>query len=372
MLHVDIPSRAEIEKLVATRANLSVSIYVRTTPVTQEIGASRISFKNLCHKAGQQLEAAGLNKRDIAAIIEPLADVLDDEAFWDTQANSLAVFATPDSVATYRLANQIPDQVHVSDRFHVQPLLRAVTFPHNAFILVLGENGVALHQLDAGGEPVHLRVPDLPKSAADFVGKSTLNGRSHSGRIGGSEGQNVRLRQYVRAVDQALRYILTGQTRPLIIAATNPLASMFRQATTYPHLAPGEIKGNSERMTPAELAADAREVLDEVYRTEVDVVKALFKRRASEGRSTADVAQAARAATLGAIDTLMFDMDADETGTIDEQSGAVSFGPPGPHTYGLVDEIAGRALATGAKVMAVRKPDLPAGETLAAVLRYPI
>lgn len=372
MLHVDIPSRAEIEKLAAARTQLCVTIYVRTTPVTQEIGASRIAFKNLCHAAGQQLEAAGLTKRDIAAITEPLADVLDDDVFWETQANSLAVFATPSGVATYRLANHIPDQVHVSDRFHIQPLLRAITFPHNAFILVLGENGVALHQLDASGEPLPLRVPDLPKSAADFAGKSTLNDRSHSGRIHGSEGQNVRLRQYVRAVDQALRHVLTGQTRPLIIAATNPLASMFRQASTYPHLAPGEIKGNSERLTPAELASAAREVLDAVYRAEVEEVTALYQRRAAEGRAIADIAQAARAATLGAIDTLVLDMDADETGTIDEQSGAVSFGQPGPHTYGLVDEIAGRALATGARVMAVRKTDLPAGEALAAVLRYPI
>ena len=52
--------------------------------------------------------------------------------------------------------------------------------------------------------------------------------------------------------------MLAGRDRPLIIAATDPLASMFRQANTYPHLAPGEIKGNAERMTPSELAAGAR------------------------------------------------------------------------------------------------------------------
>lgn len=372
MLYVDIPTRTEIEKLVSARANLCVTIYVRTMPLTQEIGASRIAFKNLSHQASEQLEAAGVPKREITAIAESLADILDDDAFWATQANSLAVFATSGSVATYRLANHIPDQVHVSDRFHIQPLLRAVTFPHNAFILVLGENGVALHQLDASGEPVHLRVPDMPKSAADSAGKSTLNDRSHSGRIHGSEGQNVRLRQYVRAVDQALRHVLTGQTRPLIIAATDPLASMFRQGTTYPHVAPGEIKGNAERMTPSELAAAARSVLDEVYRTQVLEVKELYARRSAEGRATADVAQAARAATLGAIDTLLFDMDAEETGTIDAEDGRVSFAAPGPHSYGIVDEIAGRALTSGARVLAVRKADLPDGQALAAVLRYPV
>jgi len=372
LLYVDIPCRSEIEKLVSSRASLCVTIYVRTTPVTQDIGASRIAFKNLSQQACEQLEAAGLPKREISAINQSLEDVLDDDAFWATQANSLAVFATPGSVATYRLANHVPDQVHVSDRFHLQPLLRAVTFPHNAFILVLSENGAALHQLDASGEPVQLRVPDMPKSAADSAGKASLNDCSPSGRIHGSEGQNVRLRQYVRAVDQALRHVLAGQTRPLIIAATDPLASMFRQGTTYPHLAPGEIKGNAERMNAVELASAARSVLDELYRTDVQAVKELYARRSSEGRATADVAQAARAATLGAIDTLLFDMDADETGTISAEDGRVSFGAAGPHTYGIVDEIAGRALTSGARVMAVRKADLPDGQMLAAVLRYPV
>jgi len=372
VLHVDIPSRPEIEKLASSRAEPSVTIYIKTTPLTQEIGASRIALKNHGHQALEQLKAAGIDKRRLWPIEEAMNHVVDDDAFWASQANSLALFATPDGVRTYRLANHIPDQVHVSDRFHIQPLLRAVTFPHSAFILVLGENGVKLYQLDADSEPAPVRVPDLPKDAGDALGKTTLNDRSPSGRIHGSEGQNFRLRQYARIVDQALRHVLTGRDRPLIIAAADPLASMFRQANTYPHLAPGEIKGNSERMTPSELAAGARKVLDDLYAAQVAEMKALYAKREAEGRATADVAQAARAATFGAIDTLLFDMDADEAGTISEEDGSVSFGEPGPGTYGIVDEIAGRALATGAKVMAVRRPDLPAGEALSAILRYPI
>ena len=130
-----------------------MTIYVKTTPLTQEIGASRIALKNLGHQALEQLKAAGVDKRRLWPIEEVINHLVDDDAFWAIQANSLALFATPDGLLTYRLANHIPDQVHVSDRFHIQPLLRAVTFPHSAFILVLGENGVKLYQLDADTEP---------------------------------------------------------------------------------------------------------------------------------------------------------------------------------------------------------------------------
>ena len=44
---------------------------------------------------------------------------------------------------------------------------------------------------------------------------------------------------------------------------------------------------------------------------------------------------------------------------------------PGRDSYGVVDEIAGRALVAGARVLGVRKPDIPDGASLAAVLRYP-
>ena len=109
-------------------------------------------------------------------------------------------------------------------------------------------------------------------------------------RIQRSDGLNPQLRHYARLVAQALRHVLTGRDRPLIIAAADPLASMFRQANTYPHLAPGEIKGNSERMAPHELAAAARKVLDDLYAAQVAEMKALYVKREAEGRATADVA----------------------------------------------------------------------------------
>lgn len=372
MLHVDVPTRAEIEQLVAVRAAPAVSFYVRTTPLTRDAGASRIALKNMLKAAMEQLTAAGSGKRSLWPIEEAVNDLIDDDAFWAHQANSLAIFATPQSIKAYRLANHIPDQFHVSDRFHIQPLLRAVTFPNTAFILVLAENAVRLHALDAEGHAVPVRVPELPKDAASALGKTTLNDRSPSGRIHGSEGQNFRLRQYARIVDQALRHVLAGRDRPLIIAAADPLAAMFRQACSYPHLVPFEIKGNAEHLTPAELAAGARAILDDVHSAQVAELRRLFEARAAEGRSTADVAQAARAATFGAIDTLLFDMDADVPGTVGDD-GSVSFArQAGPGSYGIIDEIAGRALASGAKVLAVRKADLPTPHPVAAILRYPV
>ena len=59
MLHVDIPGRDELRALVDHRAPGSVSIYLPTTPLTQDVGASRIVLGNLVREAEAQLTAAG-------------------------------------------------------------------------------------------------------------------------------------------------------------------------------------------------------------------------------------------------------------------------------------------------------------------------
>ncbi|MBW7922896.1 MAG: hypothetical protein H3C51_12470 [Rubellimicrobium sp.] len=371
MLHIDLPTRDEIARLAAARAEGSVSIYLRTTPVTQETQASRIEFGNLLREAEQQLQAADFDKRQLARLMDPLRDLADDDEFWKFQANSLAVFATPDRTRTYRLANELTSMVQVADRFHLKPLLRARTFDHGAFVLSLSEHAVSLMRMYAGLPPEVIRVPDMPASAASAAGKSTLNDRTFTGRIHGSEGQNVRFAQYVRKVDAALRPVLAGQEVPLVLAATGRLADIFRQMNSYPNLLDGGITESPDRLAVHELAEKARPVLDAAYEAEIAAIRALYAERAGLGRATSDVAGAARAATFGAVDTLLVNIDSVVPGFVDDETGAVTFvDVDDAAAYGVVDEIAGRALAQGARVLGVRAEDLPEGEELAAILRY--
>jgi len=373
MLYVDIPTRSEFSALNEVRSDACVSIYLRTTPLTQDIDASRIELGNLARQAREQLVAVGLDKRRLAPLMEEFDALAEDEEFWRLQANSLAVLATPDTLRTFRLANHLTSLVEVSDRFHLKPLLRAITFPHSAYILALSENAVRLVEMHADLPAATLKIADMPKSAAGAAGKSTLNERSPSGRIHGLEGQNVRFQQYARKVDAALRPFLAGRETPLVLAATGRLASVFRAVNSYPHLLPDGIENSPDRISDADLAQAARPVLDAAYAREVEELKALYDKRAGDGRATTDISDAARAATFGAVEILLVDMDAVVAGTIDEKTGAVSFAEnPDANSYGIVDEIAGRAFSTGARVLSVRRPDIPNQKDLAAILRFPV
>lgn len=373
MLYVDNPTQQDIKALNMRRADACISMYVPTTPLTQEVGISRTELRKLSKQAFSQLDIAGFNKRRLALMQEAIDHLLDDDEFWRLQANSLAVLLTPENVRTFRLANELTASVDVSDRFHLKPLLRALAFPHAAYVLAISENAVRMVEVLADGEPKDIKVPGLPHDAASAVHKTTLNSRGPTGRIQGSEGQKVRLAQYARIVDAAIRPILAGLDVPLIVAASEPLVSIYRSINSYARLLSDGITNTDDRSTNGDLAAAARPVLDNLYASEIESVKRAYEARAGSGRAYSDISDVARAATFGAIETLLVDIDISVPGTIDEANGVLTFAnAAGPSSYDVLDEIAGRTITSGGKVLAVRSNDIPGGGPTAAILRYSV
>lgn len=374
MLPVDLPTLAELKALAAVRGGPAIALYLETTPLTQQAEASRIEFGNLVRAAVAQLQAVGTDKRVLDELIEPFDDLAEDDEFWAHQARSLVVLATPELFRTYRLANRLTSMVQVSDRLHLKPLLRAVTVPQTGFVLALSENSARLVEFFADMAPEEVRIADLPKDAADYARKASINDRSHSRRIHGSEGKKVRLRQYARAVDAAIRPVLAESGgAPLILASNEPLASIFRQVCTYAQLEPGTIAENIERLPLADMAAAARPILDARHAAALAAFKELYGQRAAQSRVTTELSTAARAATFGAVEAMLVDIDAVVPGRIDRETGAVTLAEAeGADSYGVIDQMALRALLTGAELLAVRKDDLPSEAPFAMILRHPV
>jgi hypothetical protein len=372
MLHIDLPTRAEIDRLAGHRGAPAVSIYLRTTPVTQQAQADRIELKNLLKEAVTAMEAGGTPKRAIWPITQAVEELGEDDGFWAVQANSLAIFATPDGIRTFRLPNRLISMALVSDRFHLMPLIRSVTFPNNAYVLAISMGAVRLVEVSADLPPHEVPVPGLPRNMAEVVGTRRTESR---GDVRGGEqvSEHAMMTRYARAVDQTLRPVLAGHERPLIVAAAEPMASIFRAVASYPGTAAEVIPGSADDTPDHALAAAARGALDGIYAAEIRALGELFAAREGQGRATADIAQAARAATFGAVDTLIVDMDATVPGTVADEDGTVTFAHgAGAGTYGVVDEITRRALGSGARVVAARRDDVPGGGDLAAILRYPV
>ena len=139
---------------------------------------------------------------------------------------------------------------------------------------------------------------------------------------------------------------------------------------SYDGLLAESISGNPEHASDQELAERSRAVLDRHYAAQLSELIDLLDRRRSEGRAATDISDLARAATAGAVDTLLVDIDASVPGAV-SADGAVTFAEPEPvDAPGILDEISRRVLLTGGRVLAVRAEDLPRETEIAGILRY--
>jgi hypothetical protein len=366
VLHTDIPSHSEIKALAGVTDNWCVSIYTPTEPDTANPDQNRIAFSNQARRALDLVADP-----DARTALEDEFDVLiDDAEFWRYQSHTLVVLATPTRIRTYRVPNLLGAAETVGDRFDLKRLFRAVTFPQSAFVLALAEGAVRLVEVNADRPAQTVPIPGLPTSAADHARKAGLGDRAPKGRVQGDEGSKMRVRQYARGIDSELRAILSGRNVPLILAAAEPSASLYRSVNSYDVLLDETIPGNPEHTSDQDLAERSRQILDRHYATQLAELVELLEKRRSEGRASTDVSDLARAATAGAVDTLLIDIDASVPGTVSED-GAVSFDEPtATETRGILDEISRRVLLAGGHILAVRAADMPEGAQIAGLLRY--
>jgi Bacterial archaeo-eukaryotic release factor family 11 len=136
------------------------------------------------------------------------------------------VLTTPGMMRMFRLPNRPKPLAEVADRFHLTPLIRAMTSPHDVFVLALAEESVRLIHAFADFPPERMQVPNLPRNAEEATRRPSIHVRAPRRRLQNLEGEKVLLHQYVRKVEQAIHSVLAGRNAPLVLAAEEPLVDV--------------------------------------------------------------------------------------------------------------------------------------------------
>lgn len=369
-MHTDIPKRAAIEQLAAVSDPHLITIVLRTSPITNEAEGSRITFGTLVNEAVAELTKQGGDKHEIAKTEDGLRALQDDMQYWLYLSHSLVVFASPDRTTAYRLPNQLDTEWFAGQHFRIVPLLRTLTFPHTATVLALSQNSVRLVSIGSDHSGAELPVDELPDDLLDTLNVEDPAVDAPRRRLHSPEGHDARLVKYARAVDRAITPVLRNTRGPLILAAAQPLQSVFRSVTTNPKLLDKVIAGNPDKATSQQLDEAARALLDEHYAEELAERTEQFSNLRSAGRAITDLTDIGRATIAGAVSTLYVDIDAHPAGVLDPESGGVvAESAPG---RSLVDEISAQVLSHGGRVLVLRGAEVPGGEQLGAEVRFSI
>jgi hypothetical protein len=377
---VDVVRRTDLQRLALPRHGPCVSVFLPTHRAGREVEQAPIRLKNLLGQATDALKADGVRAPEIDRLLAPLRGLLDDRLFWQYQSDGLALFSRPGWWRSFRVPLDLPELAVVADRFHVSPLLPLLTGDGHFFVLALSQNQIRLlegtrdrlEEVDLPGVPLGVRdalqgeeaQKQLQLYVADRGGvaaRGIFHGHGSAGDV-----QKEQVLRYFRKVDRALREVLAGERAPMVLAAVEHLAPIWRQANTYPHLVDETLTGSPEGLGPHQLHARAWAVVEPLFLQAQREAAARYDRLAGTGLTSQDPWEIIRAAEDGRIETLF----------AARHPAGVSSAGSAPSSNGdralrdVLELAAVTTLIKGGTVYVLPAGEVPGGGGAAAVFRY--
>ncbi|MFW6084761.1 MAG: hypothetical protein ACODAA_06065 [Gemmatimonadota bacterium] len=378
-----------VRELIEDRGEPRVSVFLPTHERGPETKQDPIRLSNLLDEAERDLGNTA-NGSEVAALLEPARKLLKDEDFWLHQSLGLALFLSPEGERIHRVPIDLREKVVVSNRFHVKPLLPLLTGDGRFHVLALSQSRVRL--FDGSRDSIRaLDLHDVPASLRDAVGydweeKSLQFHTAASGPRGGGPGPGLifhghgsgkddtkpEVRKYIQAVDRGILRLLHDRSRPLVLAAVDYVAAMYRELSKYPNIAEDIVEGNPDRRSAEELREAAWKIVEPRFRAARDTAAARYRELGGDSGQTSDeLEEIVPAAFAGRIRTLFVARDVEQWGRYDSESAQILLhgGNRRDGDDDLLDVAAAETLVRDGEIYALDAENMP-GSPIAAIYRY--
>ena len=383
-------TREDLQRLRAAPEGPCVSLYMPTHRPASGRAEDRIRLKNLVREAEQRLvDEEGLRPPAAEAILAPARALLEDDAFWRGRADGLALLVAGDGVRSHRVPVALEESVHVGRRFHLKPLLALLASADRFYLLAISQNRVRL--FDGDRHELRAReLGDVPQSLVGALGAdweqaslqfhtgtpAAAGGAQRAamfhGQGAGVDERKEEVTQFCAKVDRGLLDgVLSDRRPPLVLAAVEYVASIYRSASHYPNLVEGIVEGNPDEETAEALHAEALAVVA----PELDGARREATQRLQDllhtPKASADLREVVVASAEGRVDTLFLVLDDACWGrTHPAQRRVEVHEERRDDDEDLLDVAALATLENGGTVFAVARDEIPDGGSLAAVYRY--
>jgi hypothetical protein len=384
---MDTFGASELRRLTGTGHGTCISIFMPTHAAGRDGQQDVLRLKNLTAKAERDLLEQGMRSPEVRKLLQPVRDLPGEPSFWEKRSQGLALFVADGVFDRFRVPLSLDEAVVVNQRFQVKPLVPLLNANERYYLLAFSQNRVRFFKGDHSG--CHeTAVEGLPESMAKALNYDQVS-RSlqvHSGQRGsdygkqgavfhgqGDEGDIAKeeLAKYFRLIDAALHPVLRNKQTPMILAAVHYLLPIFRDVSTYPHIARGDLVGNPDHLSDHELHARAWPLVTAWSEVNQATAAAKYQQLAGTGKTADDLHQILPAACQGQIETLFVDRGAHRWGSFDVQTSEV-------HLNGqvekqpaddLLDLAAVQTLLNRGTVYSVNTEKCPS-PPICAVLRY--
>jgi hypothetical protein len=392
---------ATIRALVEGAEPPVITVYLPTVRGAVRMQENSLHLRNLLREGQDQLEDMGMSRRSRDELLQPLGRLLDDESFWRDQLDGLALVRDGKALDHWRLPFHVPATIRVDDGPAVRHLLRAVYPRRDFFLLALSQHSVRLfHASHLGIEEVSLEELDIPRSLEESLryddlqkpelmhhpttgpGRSPEGQAASSGRSGGrrhafhghgesGEGEKTQIRGYLHAVDNGISKLLPGTKPPLLLAAVDHIAALYREVSRYDNILTEVVEGNPDRLNAQGLHDRTLPAMEGYTRAAVAELRDAFGNASGAGLAFSGAAEVLAAAHEGRVATLLASCDGELWGRFDPADRALELQEgPGSGAHDLVEEACRVCVATSSEVYVLQEDEMVSDGPLAAILRY--
>jgi hypothetical protein len=369
--------------------NLCVSMFMPTYGGRADIQENRIALKSLLTEAEKQLFTSGMRGSEARQLLEPAQRLVWNTRFWQNQGDGLAVFLSNELFCHYRLPLTLDQLVVVTHRFHTKPLLPLFSDEQQFYVLTLGQEKMTLLQCTAYSVTKIdlITVPDGLGQALTHGDWEQLHFRASTGASdsrrmppaalhGGdasTDDAKTSILRYFQLVDTALRELLRGERAPLVLAGLDCSLSIYKEASSYPHLVTEVIEGNPGDLSAEQLHEQAwaivRPILEAEREAAAEHCETLLG--SSSGRASRNVKEIVPAASHGRVETLFVAVGIQQWGYLDPRTNAVHLHEEAePGDEDLLDFAAVQTLSNRGTVYVVEPESIPGGALAAAVFGH--
>lgn len=385
---LSVITRDDIRDLLQIPDSPCVSIYMPTFRAGAETQQNPIRFKNLLRSVQERFEAQGMRDADAAELLTPLRELVDDQAFWQTQSDGLALFFSPGTFRAFRIPADVSELAVVENRFHLKPLFSLLNSDGRFYILAISLKNIRLIAATRHrAEEVEL-PPDVPRSFEEALGPLTRNytqlqagtstrtvSRSpiFHGHGTAEDDLKAEMQQFFNLADKALLKHM-DRSLPVVLAGVEYLLPRYKGTTEHPRVLDEGLTGNAEGLSPSELRDMALEIVEPILNEDRRKDTERYGDLMGSGRASSRYEEILPAAHDGRIDTFFVARGVRLWGSYDITSRKASVQKDQSQQQNgqedLLDLAAVQTFLNGGNVYAVPQEEIPDGQTMAAIFRY--
>lgn len=361
-----------------------ISIYQQTHKSRPENMQDPIRFKNLLQKVENSLKQEYPD--EISELMKPLNDIAADGVFWNNTSEGLAILANREKCVVYKLNRTVDELAVVANSFHIKPLIRNFQSADSYHILGITREEFNIYEANRYGIEMIEIDKDIPRTLEEVLGDQYTDATLHTGRYSGGNtgapifhGQGgkkdevqIDTERYFRYVDKFIIENFSNEMKlPLILVALDEHQGEFRNISKNNYLQEQRVNKDPEALPKEEIKKLTWEQMEPSYIQKTKDLVERYGLQRSKFLGTDDLAEIARAALEGRIDTLMVESGHIEPGRIDRESGELVRGDiENPEIDDILDDLGEMALKSDSEVVVLPKERMPSTTGIAAIFRY--